>query len=317
MQKFSKNMPQTNDDSQNGCGDINEKLQIMSERLESIQHRLYGQREKCPTKLEKMQIDQLRKEAKKQAAAISKLQESVEDSLNIMAMSSQALDGPVLGINNANEILFQVIAGPLQERHRVLHQNRSIDFSKKLKLWSKRISSAQKESRTSSASSNEPYLSTTSAESDDLPVPTIEELPTLSVDDSDSDSEYYVGLDEGAVSHPSNTSSQRISVHDWGILTLPEGSGPPPALPRKSSRRAHYTPRVPPPTHMPPVPPMPTTPAPSVPEPVEPLAASTENHGAQFILSNLEKRFNLTLTTPKTPRTVPSCFRSVEIFVGY
>ena len=349
-------------------GDVDQQLQKMSDRLDYLLLRLGEQREKCTTRSEKLYLDQLRRETKKQAAAITKLQGSVAGSRVLIARSSQALDGPGCedsamqsadcpNTDGVNDIVFKAVAMPFQRPYRLpRQQSRSLDLGKKLMWWNRPKSATQRPASAEPETSQKPDInrekaSDTTATAVDVNLldSQTEQSPSEGV--CECSSQEPAGLQSsssslrssGKVTDPESKNDQdpiapspasarsfrertnpagsteptyitscsssvysnssiRISIEDWSDLTPIEGGFFAPPLPRKSSRRVSHVPRVPSLRSTPPVPPMPSTPPPSVPEAME--YCSTNNSdaasvaSARSILSNLEKRFTLTLMTP-------------------
>ncbi len=314
-------MEQTSSSNQNEAGDVDQQLQAMSEKLHHLLLRLEEQCEKCATKPERKYLNHLRKEAKRQLATIGKLQDTVEDTTTIITKSSAILKNPICekailqrkrrAVSDPNDILFQTIAAPFVRPYRLVQQSRNIelsekfkldlgekfqDLSEKFKLWRIAMTAtrssvpAENKSSHGSSSTLEQYPSSISDGNNTSGTGSRSASPA-----DDTDLESQSAAYETTSLPPSASSSPRISVQDWSILTPPEGPKVAPPLPRKSSRRVSYTPRVPSAKSMPP---MPTTPPPSVPEWAELSQASTRDPSAGDLLSNLEKRFSLTIATP-------------------
>ncbi|KIW62767.1 hypothetical protein PV04_10901 [Phialophora macrospora] len=344
-----------------GHQDVNQHLEAISGRLASLLDQLAERREQSTTKAERKHLDRLRRDAKKQVSAIVKLQSSVHDANTVIAKSSDALGTPDTDSGRAprqslasdvNSMLFQAVAGPFQNQHRLrlVQQRRSLELSQLLKPWKQTKSqyppkTREQQSGVTTATTLEQSLGTKSNDSgspDTKPAgsgPTVEvhaegDTPILLVPsqeesdrapDSDSESESDPAPNSGSLSSssfpsPSLQDRDQDQDQDW---SSGHAAPLPPPLPRKSSRRMSFTPRVPSATQMPPLPSMPVpsplhplplmprTPPPLVPESASAAASfssaastATADELADDILSGLEKRYSLARTT--TPPFVRS-----------
>ncbi|KAJ9614405.1 hypothetical protein H2200_002541 [Cladophialophora chaetospira] len=313
MIQDSKSAAQMSVDDQRSTVDVDQQLQALSDKLGDLHQRLEEQCGRCATKREKKHLISLRKETKKQLATITKLQDSVEDTITILAKSSQALSNPCAekiilqredrAVNDVHDNLFQAVTAPFQNQYRLVQQMRNIELSHKLMPWkrtkpvSRQATHVEDEACNNYATTLEQHPSSISDTGYLSMFCSNESTSSAGHTDLESSSE----ASEPASSATSACSSPRISVQDWSILTPPEGMPKPPPLPRKSSRRASYTPRVPSISFMPRSPPMPTTPPPSVPDTEQSDPMNNADGGAisaSSILSNLEKRYSLTISTP-------------------
>lgn len=139
-------------DSNNSEGNaIAQQLDAMSQRLDRLLSQLSRQREESKTVAEKKHYNQLRKDIKKQATAVMKLQDSMEDIMTTLAKSAEVLDKldatedgasrqTNVATGDVNGMLFQIIAKPFQGgKHRLVMpvQQRNywnLEIGKKLKL---------------------------------------------------------------------------------------------------------------------------------------------------------------------------------------
>ena len=296
---------------------VNNELRAMSEHLDRLTISLARQQGECATKIEKKRLNDLQKDVKEQAAAISRLRDSIR-SVTAMAMTSQALsereDGkdftPLPSADDPNDILFQAVTCPFRAKTRLLvHRGWQLEMKKMRTIrWRlrARATNAPPDNRGIAphvCTSSVVESTSTASKDNDITTSSEEIRPTTPQD--------TFKIVAAAPDTPSSTSSSpKIVIQDWGILTPPEGLTTPPPLPRKSSRRVAYTPRVPTRKTIPPVPPVPTSPPPAVPESVSTrssiddlsrrASSSTTSsvRSAQSILSNLEKRYTKTLMTP-------------------
>jgi hypothetical protein len=247
---------------------ITQQLQDMSARLNLLQLQLSNQRDKCSNRVEQRYLDQISKDIKKQSVAMHRLRDSIDNTSGILRRSMQAqrhFDSPCEAAN-LNDLLFRTVAQPFDGKHRLLQKktkktsvaSKLVPRAKPAKLPWELVSSGSETSRSSSpfsskastsSSISEPEVVNPSADNEPPPAPPKPSSPILQAPATKESERASIAAssDYSSPSSParSTTSSPSITLQDWSILTPPEGLSLPPPLPRKSSRRTSYVPRVP------------------------------------------------------------------------
>lgn len=253
---------------------IAQQLQEMSARLDMLQLQLCNQRDQCQSRVEQRYLDQIGRDIKKQSAAMHRLRDSVDSTADVLRRSMQAQrksESTQSGPADLNDMLFRVVSQPFDGKHRLLQKKnkktKALSKSRPARLpWelSSKGSSSSEASRSSSpfsskastsSSISEPETSATNVETKAQPQqvaatgsPEVARPEPQLTPGTESESvSIAASSDYSSPNSPSlsTASSPRIEIQDWSILTPPEGVGSPPPLPRKSSRRSSYVPRVP------------------------------------------------------------------------
>lgn len=218
----------------------------MSERLDRLLTQLWEQRVNCTSKAERKYLDQLRKEARKQAASITRLRNTVEDTLGTTAEVLNVLDKvdvrkdilqrASIAMTDVSDVLKKTV--PLLERlYDSLKQGPGSVDVKKLRFIGRK--QKQKNEQTEVAVvvqdggtfQKDPYFVEKREQGEARRVvPDLEDDGDIDIDVADDDNESLPTIleesSESTLSHESGDRTSSETMSTWTTTTLPTPVSP-------------------------------------------------------------------------------------------